>query len=134
MPFLAYSFNEQLFRASPERGILIDHRVNDTAEAPNINPIIIFLKLQHLWGLIKQRANIFYNHRPILVLCCNSKVTNFNKALFRCKYILGFKISMKNFSVMDMFHCKSHLYKPIQNLIFSVTHLPYLILVCNFSV
>ena len=49
-----------------------------------------------------------------------TKVTDFDLATLRHKYILGLKVTMQNFSVVNVLNGKCHLDKPIKNLIFTI--------------
>jgi len=46
----------------------------------------------------------------------NSEVTDFDLVFAREKNILGFKISMQNLSIVNIFRCQSDLHKPIEYL------------------
>jgi len=64
---------------------------------------------------------------------CNSKVANLNLIVLSHKYVLCLEIPVKNFAVMNMLNCKSHLHKPVEQQVFWYKLLD-LLLVLDFLV
>lgn len=48
----------------------------------------------------------------------NPKISNFNISLWSEKNVLGFKIAMQYFFIMDIVESEGHLYKPCDYLMF----------------
>jgi len=57
----------------------------------------------------------------------DSKVSNLDSAVLRHKDVLSFQVSMKDFSIMNVFYCQSHLHKPIKDLVLWVANFEFLI-------
>jgi len=52
----------------------------------------------------------------------NTEVADLDLSVLRHENVLRLQVSVKNFSVVNVFDRKRHLHEPIQYLVFRVTH------------
>ena len=62
---------------------------------------------------------------------CNSEISNFDLAALCHEDILSLQISVEDLPIVDVLDSQSHLYKPVQDLVLSVAHFAYFLLICN---
>ena len=112
-----------------------NHFVQNTTERPNVRLLIIWLLLTNFRREIIRSSNgSLCAIISMLKNSCNTKVSNFDRPILVHEDVLSFEISVKDFPIVNVLNGKSHLDKPIKNLVFRVTDFSNFLLICNFGV
>ena len=112
-----------------------DHLVQDATQGPDIRLLIVRLFLANLRGQVIWCSNSCLSAViGMLENSCDTKVTDFDRAILVHENVLCFEISMKNFSVVNMLDGQGHLNEPVEDLVFTVAHFSYLFLVSNLGI
>ena len=61
----------------------------------------------------------------------NSKISNFDLTTLCHEDILSLQISVEDLPIVDVLDSQGHLDEPVQDLVFSVTHFAYFLLICD---
>ena len=60
----------------------------------------------------------------------NSKISNFDLTTLCHEDILSLQISVEDLPIVDVLDSQGHLDEPVEDLVFSVTHFAYFLLIC----
>ena len=98
-----------------------DHFIKDAAERPDIWLLIVWLLLANLRRQVVRGADCSLSAIVrVLQDSSDTKVTYFDLAALRHKYILCLEVTMQDFPVVDVLDGKRHLDEPIEDLIFTI--------------
>ena len=99
------------------------HLVQDAAKRPNIRLLVVWLLLADLWRQVVRRTNGCLSAIiGVLEDPSDTEVSNLDLSTLRHEDVLCFQVSMEDLAVMYVLDGKGHLYKPVKDLVFSVTH------------
>jgi hypothetical protein len=112
-----------------------NHFVQDASKRPNIRLLVVRLLLADLWRqVIRSSYSCLSAIIGVLQNTSNTKVTNLDRPILVHEDVLSLQISVQNFPVVNMLNSESHLNKPVENLVFTVTDFANFLLVGDLSV
>ena len=98
-----------------------DHFIQDTPKRPDIRLLVIRLFLANFWRQVVWSSYCCLGTIiGVLEYTSYAKITDFDLAALCHKDILCLEITVKDFSVMNMFYSECHLDEPVKNLILRV--------------
>ena len=112
-----------------------NHFVQDASKRPNIRLLVVRFLLADLWRqVIRSSDSCLSAIIGVLQNTSNTKVTNLDRPILVHEDVLSLQISVQNFPVVNMLNSESHLNKPVENLVFTVTDFANFLLVGDLSV
>ena len=112
-----------------------DHFIEDTSKRPDIRFLVVRFLLADLWRqVVRSTDSCLSTIIGVLQNTSNTEVSNLNCTILVHKNVLSLQVSMENFPVVNMLNGKSHLDKPVENLVLTVADFANFLLVGNLCV
>ena len=98
-----------------------DHFVQNATKGPNIGLLIVRFLLANFWTQVVRSTNCGLGAIVgVLEHTGNPKISNFYLSVLGHEDVLCFKVSVQDFTIMNVLYCECHLHKPVKNLVLRV--------------